>query len=204
MSRTRVKICGTTSVEDALLAQEAGADAVGLIFAPISKRRVDAQTARAISLALDPSFARIGVFLDASLDEVLRTAHEARLSAVQVHGSMSDAYLDALLNFWPVLRALKPGSEVPSARPGLSLLFDAATPGGGVPFDWRGVTLPEHAWLAGGLSPENVREAVTTLRPFGVDAVSSLESRPGHKDPERVRAFVGQVRRLEGERFLSS
>ncbi|PYE48392.1 phosphoribosylanthranilate isomerase [Deinococcus yavapaiensis] len=204
MSRTRVKICGTTSAEDALLAQDAGADAIGLIFASISKRRVDVAAARRISLALDPSFGRIGVFLDASLDEVLRTAHEARLSAVQVHGEVGDAFLDVLLNFWPVLRALRPGDEIPTPRTGLSLLFDAAKPGGGVPFDWRSVPFPAGAWLAGGLSPENVCEAMTLLRPFGVDAVSSLERGPGRKDPARVRAFVEQSRRFDGERFLSS
>ena len=196
--RIRVKICGTTSVTDALLAQRAGADAVGLIFAP-SQRRVTPGAARVISLALGPATGRVGVFVNAPLDEVLRTADAARLSAVQLHGEAGEAYLRGLLAYYPVLRALSPGQPLPPAWPGLAVLLDAPRPGGGVPLDWRALraTFPAGAWLAGGLGPGNVAEAIARLSPAGVDAVSQLESAPGVKDSLKVRAFVEAVRAAE-------
>ena len=196
MNRLHVKVCGTTSVADALLAAEAGADAIGLVFAPISKRRVDVAAARAASLAVGPGVARVGVFLDQPLDEVLRTADTARLSAVQIHGAVSSLYVATVARYHPVLRALRPQDlgERPAAN--VTVLLDAPTPGGGVPLDWAGLreVFPSGAWLAGGLGAENVAEAIQTLRPAGVDAVSRLESRPGVKDPTKVHAFVWAAR----------
>ncbi len=198
--RLRVKVCGTTSLKDALLAEQAGADAIGLIFAP-SRRRVTLDAARTISLALGPTIGRVGVFVGAPLDEVLRTADAARLSAVQLHGEVPETYLDGVLAYYPVLRALAPGEAPPMTRPGLTLLFDALRPGGGVALDWDALrsTFPAGAWLAGGLGPENVARAVATLRPAGVDAVSQLESAPGIKDPVKTRAFVRAARATETE-----
>lgn len=200
----RVKVCGTTSVRDAVLAAEAGADAIGLIFAPRGERtgrRVTAELARQASLAVGPAVGRVGVYWGQPLDEVLRTAEAARLSAVQLHGEVPAAYLDSLLTYFPVLRVLKPGDPLPDARPGLTPMLDAPLPGGGVPLDWDalaagfpGGTFPSGAWLAGGLGPDNVAQAIQRLNPAGVDAVSQLESAPGVKDPARVRAFVMAVR----------
>lgn len=195
----RVKVCGTTSVRDAVLAAEAGADAIGLIFAPRGARtgrRVTAELARQASLAVGPAVGRVGVYWEQPLDEVLRTAEAARLSAVQIHGEVSEAYLNTLLLYFPVLRVLKPGDPLPEARPGLSLLVDAPLPGGGMPLDWDALaaSFPAGAWLAGGLGPDNVAQAISRLHPAGVDAVSRLEAAPGIKDPERVWAFVRAVR----------
>ncbi|WP_216323624.1 phosphoribosylanthranilate isomerase [Deinococcus aestuarii] len=192
----RVKVCGTTSVGDALLAAEAGADALGFIFAPGSRRRVTAQVARGAGLAVGPVVARVGVFLGWGLDEVLRTADGARLSAVQLHGDLPDLYVGEVARYYPVLRVLRPADLLAGAGgqtfPGVTPMLDAPEPGGGVPLDWAALrdVFPPGAWLAGGLGPENVAEAIHTLRPAGVDAVSRLEAGPGVKDPERVRAFV--------------
>lgn len=194
----KVKICGTTSVHDAVLAAEAGADAVGFIFAPISKRLVTAQVARAASLAVGPAVARVGVFLNQGLDEVLRLAEASRMSAVQLHGPVSDEFVRTVAAFYPVLRVVNPADLVADlALPSsVTLMVDAPQPGGGVPLDWEGLrpVFPAGAWLAAGLGPENVAQAIHTLRPAAVDAVSKLESRPGVKDPDLVRAFVGAAR----------
>lgn len=225
MTRTRIKICGTTSLRDAALARDAGADAIGLIFAP-SKRQVTPAVARDISLEVGPGVARVGVFVVGqgghTLDEVLRAADAARLSAVQLHGvpeigvpeigasgtaALPPLYLSAVLRYYPVLRVLRPGDAWPQARPGLSVLLDAPTPGSGVPLDWHALRgrfpngeLPPGAWLAGGLNPQNVAEAMAALRPAGVDAVSALEAQPGVKDPMKVRAFVKAIRTAERDR----
>ncbi|CAM3653138.1 N-(5'-phosphoribosyl)anthranilate isomerase [Deinococcus saxicola] len=197
----RVKVCGTTSVQDAVHAAQAGADALGFIFAPISKRLVSPQVARAAGLSVGPAVARVGVFLDQGLDEVLRTAELARVSAVQLHGPLSEAFVRAVANFYPVLRVLRPadlaaGAEVWAGVPAVTPMLDAPQPGGGVPLDWESLreTFPPGAWLAGGLGPWNVAGAIRVLRPACVDAVSQLEARPGVKDPAKVTAFIGAVR----------
>ncbi|TSA83883.1 phosphoribosylanthranilate isomerase [Deinococcus detaillensis] len=203
-ARTRVKICGTTNLSDALSAAEAGADAIGLIFAPVSKRRIDAAAARQISLAVEPSVGRVGVFLDQSSEEVLRLADATRLSAVQIHDRYSSAEWAELASFYPVVRVVRPADlgqiDVPALGSSITLMLDAPQPGSGQPLDWPALApaFPAGAWLAGGLGPSNVAQAISALRPAGVDAVSALEVRPGHKDPALVRAFVEAVRRADG------
>lgn len=202
-SPVRVKVCGTTSVRDAVLAAEAGADALGFIFAPVSKRLVTPGVARAAGLSVGPVVARVGVFLGQGLDEVLRTAEAARVSAVQLHGPLAPLYLKAVAAYYPVLRVLRPadllgregGQEATAEEvnlPGVTPMLDAPVPGGGTPLDWAALrdVFPPGAWLAGGLGPENVAEAIRALNPGGVDAVSRLEASPGSKDPGKVRAFV--------------
>ncbi len=193
--RVRVKVCGTTSVPDALLAAEAGADAIGLIFAPVSKRLVGVEVAREVSLAVGPAVGRVGVFMGQGVEDILRTAEAARVSAVQVHGDLPGDGWARLLGAFPVLRVLKPGDALPPPHPNLTLMFDAPAPGSGQPLDWAALApdFPHGAWLAGGLGPENVRAAMEALSPAGVDAVSRLEQRPGVKDRDRVRAFVHAV-----------
>ena len=205
--RLLVKVCGTTSVHDALLSAEAGADAIGLIFAPGSRRRVEVQAARRISLSVGAGVARVGVFMNQPLDEVLRTAETARLSAVQIHGEVSSLYLGALACYHPVLRVLRPaelaGQGTTPEGP-VTLMLDAPNPGSGEALDWAALRadFPAGAWLAGGLGPLNVAEAVRVLRPAAVDAVSRLEASPGVKDPEQVRAFVRAAR--EAHRALQA
>lgn len=195
----KVKICGTTNLPDALHAAEAGADALGFIFAPVSKRRVTAQVAREVGLSVGPSVARVGVFMGQPLDEVLRTAEAARVSAVQLHGTLPGVYVEAVAAYYPVLRVLGPEdlrTGNVQAVPGVTLMLDAPQPGSGQPLDWSALVphFPPGGWLAGGLGPENVARAVATLRPGGVDAVSKLEASPGLKNPQAVKAFVDAVK----------
>lgn len=197
----KIKVCGTTSVADAALAAQAGADALGFIFAPVSKRLVSAQVAREAGLAAGPTVARVGVFMNQGLGEVLRTAEAARVSAVQLHGPLAGLYVKQIAAYYPVLRVVRPEELAGAARewdgvPGVTLMLDAPEPGGGVPLDWAALRadFPAGAWLAGGLGPANVAQAIRELSPGAVDAVSRLELSPGRKDPAAVRAFVAAVR----------
>lgn len=217
-STLRVKICGTTSLHDGILSAEAGADAIGLIFALGSRRLVGVELAREISLALGPAVGRVGVFMDQPLDEVLRTAERARLSATQIHGEVSSLYLDTLACYHPVLRVLRPADlggaggtpegDAPRYQTALNqtLMLDAPNPGSGQPLDWDSLrsSFPAGAWLAGGLGPDNVAWAIRALRPGGVDAVSQLESAPGIKDAQKVRDFVKAARTAAQEGFPQS
>ena len=205
MSRIRVKVCGTTTLTDALHAAEAGADALGFIFAPGSRRRVTAQAAREMGLSVGPGVARVGVFMGQPLDEVLRTAEAARVSAVQLHGPLPGVplpglYVEAVAAYYPVLRVLGPAELLAGnvrPCPGVTLMLDAPQPGSGQPLDWSALAphFPPGGWLAGGLGPENVAQAIATLRPAGVDAVSRLEASPGLKNPQAVEAFIDAVKR---------
>ena len=197
----RVKICGLTRVEDALAAERAGADAVGLVFAPRSKRRVGLERAAAVSRALGPFIARVGVFVDAPLAEVERAVEAAGLTAVQLHGQESAEYAARLRGRVAVLRAVAfaPGLT-PAALAGYpadAFLLDAAVPGSGTTFAWREAS----AWrghprlvLAGGLTPANVGAAVAALAPYAVDVASGVESAPGVKDAEAIARFVAAAR----------
>lgn len=204
----KIKVCGTTSVRDAVLSAEAGADALGFIFAPVSRRLVTAQVAREAGLSVGPAVARVGVFLNQGLDEVLRLSEAARVSAVQIHGPVSSLYLEHLAAYYPVLRVLRP-ADLAAAQdvwrgPGrVTLMLDAPEPGGGQPLDWAGLRpeFPAGAWLAGGLGPQNVTQAIQVLHPAGVDAVSRLEVQPGVKDPEAVRAFVRAAKQAIGQSY---
>lgn len=204
--RVMVKVCGTTSLGDGLLAADAGADAIGLIFAAVSRRRVTPEQARVISLGVGPALGRVGVFLDQGLDEVLRTAEQARLSGVQIHGEVSSLYLAALACYHPVLHVLSPaqlGRRDGPPPAGVTLMLDAPEPGSGQPLDWAAARphFPAGSWLAGGLGPENVAEAIRVLNPAGVDAVSRLEVRAGVKDPVKVRAFVDAAWRASDKSY---
>jgi phosphoribosylanthranilate isomerase len=210
--RLFVKVCGITSPEDARAAAEAGADAIGLVFWPGSPRAVTVERARAIGDALPPFVVRVGVFVDASRDEMARVADGARLDILQLHG---DEPPEALLDL--PRRALKavrvgdgfvPGDALRYEGRAAGLLLDTrgrGTPGGtGRAFDWslaRGVRArARFLLLAGGLGPENVGAAVAAVRPDGVDASSGLESAPGEKDHHRVRAFVAAARAAQAGR----
>ena len=199
--RVRVKICGITRPEDAVMAEEAGADAIGVIFAPGSKRRVGPVAAAAIVGAVGPLVATVGVFVDAPLDEVLAIARRLRLSAVQLHGDEPAAYAAALRGEVKVVRVLafEPAltPESLAGYPADAFLLDARAPGSGERFDWS----QARAWrehprliLAGGLTPETVADGVRALRPYAADVASGVEASVGTKDPERVRAFVEAAR----------
>jgi len=217
-----IKICANTSLEDATIAAEAGADAVGFVFAP-SPRRVTAEQAAVIVPRLPANIEKIGVFVDASVDEIAATVEAVGLTGVQLH-SMVTAEETAKLRarFGPGLRILRVVHF--DARAGKlikkqiaeharnphvdAVLVDsrtvAAVGGTGAAFDWAIArkTLFQGAkeWkliAAGGLNPANVAEAIAMLRPWGVDVVSGVESAPGKKDPKKVREFVARARAAE-------
>lgn len=204
--RLFVKICGITSVEDGVAAAEAGADAVGFVFWPGSPRQVDAERARRIGDALPGSVVRVGVFVNAGRDELARGVAQAGLDLVQLHGDEGpEAFAGLPRRAWKALR-MGPDFSLESALRyeghAAGLLLDSHVgdrPGGsGRAFDWRRVApLRERVRfliLAGGLSPENVKDAVALAQPDGVDVSSGVESAPGRKDPAKLRAFVEAAR----------
>lgn len=206
-----VKICANTSVEDARMAVEAGADAVGFVFAP-SPRRVTAEQAAAIVRELPETIEKIGVFVDASPDAIVETVRAAGLTGVQLHfDGLPEKLRERLGPEVRILRVVHYGAAAADELERLvghpdidAVLVDSRTAtavgGTGLAYDWAaaGETLFQNAGLrmvaAGGLTPENVAEAVRLLRPWGVDVVSGVEAAPGRKDAAKVRAFVERAR----------
>ncbi len=213
-----VKICGTTNLDDAETAVEAGADALGFVFAPSPRRVTPAQVARIVS-QLPEEVERIGVFVNPEYEEIITAVREAGLTGVQLHvcedprlpGQLREYFLERS-NF-RLLQVVR----VPPGQPFSSIMvFDtlscahavlvearSSTGHGGTAsrFDWQ--TAREHFLaaaherrlvVAGGLTPENVAEAVETLSPWGVDVVTGVESEPGRKDCAKLRAFVRNAR----------
>jgi phosphoribosylanthranilate isomerase len=200
--RVRIKVCGLTRPEDAAAAEAAGVDALGVIFAARSKRRVDVAQARRVLASTGPFVARVGVFVDAPVEEVLAAVRGARLGVVQLHGRVDAAAVAALSVHVAVVRAVRwaPGFD-PAATdlgPVAALHVDGPEPGSGVAFDWDEAAaslagVPRWV-LAGGLTPANVGSAIARLRPHGVDVASGVEAAPGIKDADKLRAFVAAVR----------
>ena len=195
-----VKICGITAEADAVAAVEAGADAVGMIFAP-SRRQVTVDQARAIAAAVPDHVLTVGVFRDHLAREVVETVTSAGLGAAQLHGSETAATSRAVHDQVPVLiRALAAGDPQLSSidEHGADVvLLDAPVPGSGVAFDWDLVgdlTLRHRTLLAGGLRPDTVADAIRAVRPWGVDVASGVEASPGRKDHAAVRRFVAAAR----------
>lgn len=200
----RVKVCGVTSLEDARMCVEAGVDAIGLNFWPESVRRCPEARAREIVDALRGSALFVGVFVDVSGDEIARVIERVGLDCVQLHG---DEPPELVARFVPhaykALRVRGPGvRELAQRYPGAYVLLDAyvaGKPGGtGAAFDWslaRELARERKLALAGGLTPENVEDAVRAVRPFCVDTASGVESAPGVKAPALVRAFVERAKR---------
>ena len=201
-----VKICGITNLEDALVAIESGADALGFNFYERSPRYINPVDARRVVEQLPDSVMSVGVFVNEGEPEyVERIAEEVGLKAVQLHGDESPQYCRALKDRF-VIKALRVSVdfELQSVMEYETdaILLDAfagnARGGTGRVVDWRVARkvseLVPKLFLAGGLSPENISEAVALVKPFAVDACSSLESAPGRKDAERVRAFISAAR----------
>jgi phosphoribosylanthranilate isomerase len=195
------KVCGITNPGDARVAADAGADAIGLIFAE-SPRRVDIEEAQKINIALPDGVLKVGVFVDVDPEEVLRIAREVGLDLAQLHGDEAPETVAAIRGAGlPVMKALRVRNaealaDIQSYEADLFMLdaWSARVRGGtGETFDWglaKSVKGRGNIVVSGGLTPENVREAVEFFEPYGVDASSSLEERPGKKDGERVRRFV--------------
>jgi phosphoribosylanthranilate isomerase len=201
----KVKVCGIKELEDARVAADAGADAIGLVFAE-SPRRVGVERAREISAVLPEGVLRVGVFVDEEPEEVLRIAREVGLDYAQLHGDEGLETVaeirDGGLRIIKALRVRNAGvlAAVERYEADLFLLdaWSAKVRGGtGARFDWelaKSLKGRDNILVSGGLGPENVREAIEYFEPYGVDASSSLEERPGKKNGERVRRFVGAAK----------
>jgi phosphoribosylanthranilate isomerase len=196
-----VKICGITNPGDARVAAEAGADAIGLVFAE-SPRRVGVEEARGISRALPENVIRVGVFVNADPAEITRISRRVGLDLAQLHGDEPQGTVTAVREGGVrVMKALRVKSAaslraLDEYEADLFLLdaYSARARGGtGERFDWRvakSLKGRDNIVVSGGLGPGNVREAVEFFEPFGVDASSSLEDGPGRKNGELVRRFV--------------
>lgn len=210
-----IKICGNTSREDAQLAADAGADAVGFVFAP-SPRQVTREQVAEMIVVLPDHIEKIGVFVGSTLEEIQDAIEECGLTGVQLHFAV-DPDLPAKLRErygtnLRILRVLHFERELDQKITDITkdknidaLLIDSRTPhaagGTGVAYDWhaaaaqfQGSNLSKRLVIAGGLTPENVAEAIRILNPWGVDVVSGVEASPGRKDPEKVRAFIASAR----------
>jgi phosphoribosylanthranilate isomerase len=200
----KVKVCGITNPGDARFAVEAGADALGLVFAE-SPRQVSVEQAKEVVAALPDGVLKVGVFVNAEPKEVLRIASEVRLDYAQLHGDESPEVVAAVrkggLKVVKALRVRDAGSLVIEGYEADLFLLDAysarARGGTGERFDWglaKSIKGRGNILVSGGLTPENVQEAIRFFEPYGVDASSSLEEAPGKKNRERVRRFVSAAK----------
>ncbi len=198
-----VKICGVTTVADAVAVADAGADAIGLNFADSSLRRIELSRAHELVRAVGRRVEWVGVFVDAPGEFIEKVRAELELDWIQLHGSETVATVAS--HGSRAFKALRIGDAADVSRaaayPGSRLLVDAKVPGThggtGQTFDWSLLApiLPtREVILAGGLGPANVERAVREVRPFGVDTASGVEREPGLKDHELVRAFVTAAR----------
>lgn len=196
---TKVKICGITSVDDALLAVDAGADALGFVFFEKSPRHVTPDVAAGIIAKLPPLVQVVGLFVNADPDVVNRTADHCGLDIIQLHGEESPEFCRLVRRrVMKAFRVRGPESLVPLPEFHVAAyLLDAYSPnaygGTGEVFDWEcAIAAKVHGpiVLAGGLTPDNVAAAVTQVRPYAVDVSSGVEAAPGKKDPDKVRRFI--------------
>ncbi|MGH8637845.1 MAG: phosphoribosylanthranilate isomerase [Burkholderiales bacterium] len=204
---TRIKICGITRAEDALAACAAGADALGFVFHAPSPRNVTPDSAREIIARLPPFVSTVGLFVDRAAAEVERVLARVPLDLLQFHGDEAPELCGRFGRPYFKAVRMRPGVDLLeyARRFGLArgLLLDAyvsGTHGGtGTRFDWRLVpaNLPLPIVLSGGLTVENVGEAVRALRPWAVDVSSGVEAAKGIKDPQRIRDFIAGVRRAD-------
>jgi len=204
--RTRIKICGITSIDDGLAAANAGADAIGLVFYPKSPRFVEPGRAAAIARAMPPFVNVVGLFVNAEAATVREALATVPLGLLQFHGDEDEAYCRQFDR--PYLKAARmgPGFDLvqyaASFGSAQALLLDAFVDGyggGGKTFDWSMIPpgLPRPIVLSGGLNPDNVAEAVRRVRPPAVDVSSGVEAAKGIKDHAKIAAFIAGVRNAD-------
>ena len=206
---TFITICGITNLDDALVAVDAGADALGFNFYKPSPRYITTDAARAIIDELPESILTVGVFVNEPSPESAETrAREAGITAIQLHGDESPDYCRQLTPRF-VIKALAAGADFDTQRANdydveailLDTKDEALRGGTGRTFDWSIAqrvrrTVPK-LFLAGGLSLQNIEDAIISVDPYGVDACSALEKAPGLKDHERMRVFVKKIRSVK-------
>lgn len=204
---TMIKICGIQSVQDGLMVAQYGADALGLVFAP-SKRQVTLEQGKKICQEMPEPIKKIGVFVNEEYEKVLEIAEECHLDYLQFHGSESPEYCSGFSN-WKIIKALAIKDSVPKVSDYqvdaflLDTYISGQVGGTGRTFDWNiaksfptgGVPLI----LAGGLTPENVVQAIKMVKPFGVDVSSGVET-SGYKDSNKVKMFITEARRVNYEK----
>lgn len=206
MAKVKVKICGITNWADAKQAVDAGADFLGFNFYAKSPRHIRPTRARQIVRRLPKRVAAVGVFVNEDEEKMRDTARTVGLSILQLHGDEMPSEVARLRRSIPVIKAVRAGKSFRPAqlarfrRASAILLdgFDKRLRGGtGKTFDWNVARRAKpygRIFLAGGLTPENIREAIRTAQPYAVDVCSGVEARPGKKDPKRVRALMDAVR----------
>ncbi len=213
---TWIKICGNTNLEDAQAAIAAGANALGFIFAAHSPRCITPEKAAEIIAGLPPEVEKVGVFADEAIERVQAVAQQAKLTAIQLHGSETAEHARQLDSPCEGCRLRVFKSLHLSEATGMTfaqsrvlgehfdaLLLDSAKPGQGGTgrtFDWEHATplikmlaVTSKLIVAGGLTPQNVGEAIAKFRPYGVDTVTGVERSPGKKDHDKLRAFIKAV-----------
>jgi phosphoribosylanthranilate isomerase len=183
-----VKICGITNREDAEAAIDAGAQALGFVFHSASPRYVDPETVGSWMGQIPSGIWKVGVFVDESRETVEQVGADLDLDIAQLHGAETPRNYPRRIRVWKALRiteAVSPFANYPAE----ALLLDG--PGSGQTFDWSlAASVPGKVVLAGGLTPENVREAIEKTNPWGVDTSSGVESSPGRKDHAKMRMFI--------------
>jgi len=204
--RTRVKICGITSQQDAAAACSAGADAIGLVFYAPSPRHVSIEDASAIALAVPPFVSRVALFKDASTEEVEAVLACVEIDLLQFHGSEDPEYCRSFDRPYIKALGLKGVADIEAAiadaerdyAEARALLLDGHAPGAdggsGEALDWSSLARASKPLiLAGGLNPDNVRRAIELARPYAVDVSSGVEASPGIKDAAKITAFLREV-----------
>ena len=201
--QVKVKVCGMTSLKDALVAVEVGADAVGFIFYKKSPRSVTMKTVREIVLELPPFVDTVGVFVDETAEQINKIADYCNLDIIQLHGDESPTFCKKIrrkvIKAFRIkdMQSVKKLSSFQVSGFLLDTFSDNLHGGTGKVFDWN-LALPAKKFgpviMAGGLTPNNVQQAVRQIRPYGVDVCSGVESEPGIKDHKKVRAFLNNAK----------
>ncbi|UTW45866.1 phosphoribosylanthranilate isomerase [bacterium SCSIO 12696] len=206
---TRVKVCGITSVQDALDAVACGADAIGLVFYPPSPRAVTVEQAKSIALSVGPFVTVVGLFVNASQAEVNKVLAAVPIQVLQFHGDENNDFCSQFSRPWYKAIRMAPDLDVTEQTQAFSgshgLLFDAWQKdkygGTGATFEWARIPQIDRAViLAGGLNPDNVERAVKTVRPYAVDVSGGVERSPGKKCPQKMQQFIERAKSaLDGE-----
>jgi phosphoribosylanthranilate isomerase len=204
---TAVKICGITRVEHGVAAAHAGAHAIGVVFAPNSPRYVSIDQAKRIVEALPPFVIAVALFVDPEIERVKQVLAEVPVHLLQFHGDEAPDFCESFglpylkaVRVKPEVRLLECAQRYARAK---GLLLDAFVSDGhggtGARFDWSLIppSLPLPVVLAGGLNPENVKEAIRAVRPWAVDVSSGVEKEKGIKDPAKIAAFMKEVRNAD-------
>lgn len=202
MAKVKVKICGITNWTDARCAVAEGAEFLGFNFYAGSPRYVAPAKAKQIVRRLPPEVSAVGVFVNEDEERILEIARTVGIDALQLHGDETPATVARLRRSFPVIKAIRvrrsrTGGQLPRYKAATALLLDGFDPhrrgGAGKAFDWKVARRAKRygrIFLAGGLTPENVGEAIRAVRPYAVDVCSGVEARPGKKDPARVKDLL--------------